>query len=380
MPRVVYGGRLSYRIECATVLGWLAAVVGLRHLFGKRLAPDWDWRFETSVRFLRRHMNRALGFDDMREGRAFFDSVMLLGDDVPAVTIEPFAGAGIRGDRITPDGAAEGVTLLYFHGGGYALSAKITRHMMALIAEATRTETFAVDYRLTPEHPHPAQIEDALAAYRHLVERGTDPRRLVIAGDSAGGHLTLMLLAVLREAGLPQPALAVGLCPWTDVGPRGASLKGNDRFDLVQSWQTERFRQWLIAASDPGREALSPIHRDYRDTAPIYLQGGGREILIDMIRDFAGELQRQGCAVMLDVWPTMVHEFQGSGSLLADSREALRRLGLLFQLIRDGRGLGDLPASPRTERRSIGSPVAFGHDGPSPPTSPSSSHEPESRE
>lgn len=354
MSRVVYGGRWSYRLENIVLLLWLSAVVGLRRLSGRRLAPEWDWRFETSVRFWRRHMNRALAFGDMREGRAFFDSVMLLGDDVPAVTVEPFAGPGVGGRRIVSAARVGGVGLLYFHGGGYALSAKVTWHMVALIAEATRSEIHAVEYRLTPEHPHPAQIEDALAAYRHLLACGVDPRRLVVAGDSAGGHLALMLLPALRAAGLPQPALAIGLCPWTDVAPRGASLEVNDRFDIVQSWQTELFRQWLTAGADVTREALSPVCQDYRGLAPIYLQGGGREILIGMIRDFAAELQRQGCEVVLDVWPTMVHEFQGSGSLLPESLEALGRLAELCDLIRADRGLADLPGTPRTERRSVG--------------------------
>lgn len=352
MPRVKYSGRLPHKIESATFLLWISASVGLGHLFGKKLTPDWDWRFEASVRFWRRHMNRALSFKDMREGRKFFDSIMILGDDAPSVSIEPFS-AGIKGSRITPNSPIGGVSLLYFHGGGYALSAKITWHMVALIAEATRSETFALDYRLTPENPHPAQIEDALAAYRLLLERGVDPHRIIVAGDSAGGHLALMLLPALRTAGLPQPALAIGLSPWTDVGPRGASLHANDRYDLVQSWQTERFREWLMAGSDATREALSPVYQDYRGLSPIYLQGGGREILIDMIRDFAEELQRQNCEVMLDVWPTMVHEFQGSGSLLPESREALERLDHLFDLIRTGQSLSDLPASQKTERRSV---------------------------
>lgn len=357
MPRVIYNGRFSYNIENATVLCWYSAVVGVRCLFGRKLDPAWDWRFETSILFWRRHMNRALSFADMREGRDFFDSIMLLGNDVPAVSVEPFSGAGARGDRILPDAHLGGVSLLYFHGGGYALSAEITRHMVALIAEATRSETFAVDYRLTPEHPHPAQIEDALAAYRLLLERGVDPHRIVVAGDSAGGHLALMLLPALRAAGLPQPALAIGLCPWTDVGPRGTSLYANDRFDLVQGWQTQLFREWLMAGCDATREALSPIHQDYQGLAPVYLQGGGHEILIDMIRDFAGELERQRCEVTLDVWPSMIHEFQGAGSLLPESREALERLGHLFDLIRGGRGLSELPPFPRTERRSTASPT-----------------------
>lgn len=353
MPRIVYSGPLLHRIENAAMLLWFTARVGMSRLFGRTLDPTWGWRFEVSVLFLRRHMNRTLRFGDMSAGRRFFDSIQLLGDDVPAVSVEPFSGLGIGGTRIVPAAALTGATLLHFHGGGYALSAESSRHTEKLIAEAARAETFALDYRMTPEHPHPAQIDDAVAAYRLLLRRGVDPRRIVVSGDSAGGHLALMLLPALRAAGLPQPALAIALSPWTDVGPRGASLYGNDRFDLVQGWQTEQFRLWLMEGCGSSLDALSPIHQDYRGLAPIYLQGAGHEILIDMIRDFAAELERQKCEVVLDVWPNMIHEFQGSGSLLPESREALERLGRLFDLIRSGRGLADLPTSPRTERRSV---------------------------
>jgi len=353
MPRVIYSGPVRHRIENAAMLVWFTIRVGWNRLFGRTLDPSWGWRFEVSVLFLRRHMNRTLRFADMRVGREFFDGILLLGDDVPAVSVEPFSGPGVVGTRIVPEAALDGATLLHFHGGGYALYAESSRHTERLIAEAARAVTFALDYRMTPEHPHPAQIDDAVAAYRLLLQRGVDPRRIVVSGDSAGGHLALMLLPALRAAGLPQPALVIAISPWTDVGPRGAGLYGNDRFDLVQGWQTEQFRCWLMNGCDSSVEALSPLHQDLRGLAPIYLQGAGHEILIDMIRDFAEELERQKCEVLLDVWPNMIHEFQGSGSLLPESREALERIGYAFDLIRGGRGLADMPTSPRTERRWV---------------------------
>jgi acetyl esterase/lipase len=216
--------------------------------------------------------------------------------------------------------------MLYFHGGGYTFYAAITRHMIKTIAGAVGIEIFAPDYRLTPEHPHPAQIEDALAAYRFLLAQGADPARMVIAGDSAGGHLVLMTLVALRDAGLPQPALAVGLCPWTDIGERGVSLIDNNKFDLVQGYMAVKFGEWLKGPTGFTREQLSPIHQDFRGLAPIYLQGGGKEMLIDMIRDFAATVRDQGCDIMLDVWEHMTHDFQANGHTLPESREAPQRL------------------------------------------------------
>ncbi len=203
---------------------------------------------------------------------------------------------------------------------------------------------------MTPEHPHPAQQEDALAAYRYLLAEGVAPERLVLIGDSAGGHLTLMTLVALRREGLPQPALAIGLCPWTDIGARGASLVANDRYDLVQGWMAVRFGQWLQADTGFSREALSPIHQDYRGLAPIYCQGGGREGLIDMIRDFADELASQGAEATLDVWPDMIHDFQANGTTRPESAEAFARIR--SAIARYAGPGGEFGAGPRTERIS----------------------------
>jgi acetyl esterase/lipase len=212
------------------------------------------------------------------------------------------------------------------HGGGYAFYAAVSRHFAEMLSGTLGMKLFASAYRLTPEHPHPAQIEDALAAYRYLLAQGTDPAQLVIIGDSAGGHLTLMTLRALRDAGLPQPALAVGLCPWTDIGERGVSLTANNRYDLMQGYMAIPFGKWLLGNGPYSRKDLSPVYQQFRGLAPVYLQGGGKEVLIDQIRDFANVLVEQGCDVMLDVWKHMTHDFQGYGQTLPESKEALERI------------------------------------------------------
>jgi monoterpene epsilon-lactone hydrolase len=134
---------------------------------------------------------------------------------------------------------------LYFHGGGYAFYPAVSQHFIRLLAHRLQTTIFALDYRLTPEHPHPAQQDDAVQAYRYLLAQGLRPQDIVLGGDSAGGHLALMTLVRVRQAGLPQPALALALSPWTDTGRRGASQFGHDRYDMVQGYQTLRYGQWL---------------------------------------------------------------------------------------------------------------------------------------
>ena len=144
-------------------------------------------------------------------------------DAHPPVLHRPSAPGEPRGDWFIPRQHTSPLTLLYFHGGGYAFYGAVSRHFIAMLAEWLRVPIFAPDYRLTPEHPHPAQIDDGLAAYRFLLGTGVAPSRLIVGGDSAGGHLALMLLARLTSFDLPQPALTVGLSPWTDIGRRGAS-------------------------------------------------------------------------------------------------------------------------------------------------------------
>jgi len=142
-----------------------------------------------------------------------------------------------------------------------------------MLAHHSKLPLFFPHYRLTPEHPHPAQAEDALAAWRYVTAR-TPAERVIVIGDSAGGHMALTLLQTLKAQGLPQPALCIGLCPWTDIGERGDSLHGNDKYDLVQGWMALQFGEWHEPGNKFGRQVLSPIHPDFSDLAPIYLPAG----------------------------------------------------------------------------------------------------------
>jgi acetyl esterase/lipase len=326
MPRIVLAGRVPHIVRSSASFYTIAAAVALRRLFGRKLAPDWPRDMEIVNLFWREQFNRALRFSDIHEGRAYFDSLQTYTDETFAVERTPSGSDCPPGDWMTARRLQSPVTLLYLHGGGYTLYAAMTRRFEEMLSSLLGMKLFAPDYRLTPEHPHPAQIEDALAAYRYLLAQGTDPSQLVIIGDSAGGHLTLMTLLALREARLPQPALAVGICPWTDIGRRGASLTSNNRYDLLQGYMVIQFGKSFVGDGPYTREELSPIYQDFRGLAPIYLQGGGKEILIDMIRDFANVLVEQGCDVMLDVWEHMTHDFQAHGATIPESKEALERI------------------------------------------------------
>jgi monoterpene epsilon-lactone hydrolase len=211
----------------------------------------------------------------------------------------------------------------------------MSRRFAAMLAHHIGAPVFAPDYRLTPEHPHPAQAEDAMAAWKFLV-KAIEPHRLVVIGDSAGGHMMLMLLLALHREGRAQPALGIGLCPWTDIGDRGESLHANDRYDLVQGRMALRFGEWLDPLRRFGREALSPITHDFSGLAPLYLQAGGREVLRDMICDFARVQITKGAKVVLDVWPSMIHDFQLLDGTQRAATDALARMAQAVRHAADG--------------------------------------------
>jgi acetyl esterase/lipase len=322
----LHGG---FRHKLRSVLNLIRATeqVCRRRIVGKSPFPDWPWDIETWVLFTRMQIQHAFSLNAIVEAREYIDSLVFdpldpfEGEILPAAASTP-----VRGKWFIPSGAAPDRVTLYFHGGGYAYYTKSQEPLIANIAQAAGTRTFALDYRLAPEHPHPAQLDDALAAYRWLLAAGNPPGRIVLAGDSAGGHLALMTLVALREADLPQPALVIGLCPWTDIGNRGRSLFENDRYDWIQGYQALKFGEWFKGDSGLSDEALSPIYSDYEGLVPIYLQAGGQEILVDMIREFAAIAEQQGAEVTLDIWENMVHDFQGFGGYLRESREALERI------------------------------------------------------
>ena len=328
MAKVRYSGPLGLRLRSLAKLSQIAIATSIRHLFGRRMAPDWDANMETGIRFVRHQFTAAMTGSDLAKGRALFDSVQLETDDVYDVRHAP--ADGIVSTWFEPRARRGDAVLLYLHGGGYTFHGGVSRRFAEMLAHHTGLRLFAPTYRLTPEHPHPAQSEDAMAAWDHLAAQ-VPPNRIVVIGDSAGGHMALMLLQALKAAGKPQPALCIGLCPWTDIGARGESLTSNDPTDLVQGWMALQFGVWLDPGQTFGRESLSPISHDYTGLAPLYLQAGGREVLRDMIVEFAQLQRAKGADVTLDLWPDMPHNFQAYDSLKASSSNALERIGMAIE-------------------------------------------------
>jgi epsilon-lactone hydrolase len=254
--------------------------------------------------------------------------VLIPSPPAPATTHTVEAG-GVKADRITMPGSDRSRHVLYLHGGAYAIgSPSCYRHLTWRIAAAARACVLAVDYRLAPEHPFPAALHDAVAAYRWLLAEGAAPRQVVVMGDSAGGGLTLAVLLKLRDDGLPLPGAAVALSPWTDLAATGASLARNAKADpmLLADLVPSLARQYL-AGADPRHPYASPLYGDPAGLPPTLFHVGSDEILHDDAVRMADKMRAAGCRVELEVWPRMPHVWHLFAPVLPEAHRAIRRIG-----------------------------------------------------
>jgi monoterpene epsilon-lactone hydrolase len=245
------------------------------------------------------------------------------------VKCEQVDAGGVGAEWLVPPAAEPGRVLMYLHGGGYVIGSINThRAMIARIARASKARALAVEYRLAPENPFPAAIEDSVSAYRWLLSEGNFPRKIVIAGDSAGGGLTLALLASLRTAGDPMPAAAALLSPWTDLGLTGDSMRSRaGRDQTIDGKDLASMAKMYLGKSDPTNPLASPIHADFRGFPPLLIQVGDAEVLLDDSTRVAERAKAAGTEVKLEVWDEMVHVWQIYAKLLHEGQEAIDRIG-----------------------------------------------------
>jgi acetyl esterase/lipase len=218
--------------------------------------------------------------------------------------------------------------VFFLHGGGYVSGGpRLYRHVAWRIAEAARAAVIGVDYRLAPEHPFPAAIDDAFAAWRALLAEGFDPRRCAILGDSSGGGLALSLVLRLRDEGHPLPAAVVALSPWTDLAITGRSARAGASDPMLNANELGPLAAKYLAGADPRHPYASPLHGDLHGLPPTLIQVGGDEILRDDATRMADKLERAGCAVALEIWPRMPHVWHAFAPILPEARRAIVRIG-----------------------------------------------------
>lgn len=240
----------------------------------------------------------------------------------------PYDGPPVKAAWITPKGSADDKVLLYFHGGAFVLGS-IDSHspMVAEFARACGCRALAVDYRLAPEHPFPAALEDCLASYKWLVLSGYRPEKIVLAGDSAGGNLTAAALVGIKESGGPMPAGAVMLSPATDLAMTGRSMVTNAAIDpsIDPKWCGMCVKTYL-AGTDPADPRCSPLYADLRGLPPLIIQCGSREVLLDDITGFAAAARSAGVDVDFEVYEGMWHVFHMGGPYMPESADAIAKI------------------------------------------------------
>lgn len=219
--------------------------------------------------------------------------------------------------------------ILYLHGGGYTFGTPgHYRDFFWRIANATGARLLCPEYRLAPEHRFPAAVDDAVCAYRWLLAEGADPKRIAVMGDSAGGGLTFCTLLRLRDEGVPLPAAAVGLSPWTDLATTGPSMAANAKSDpMLVPHQARFFARCYLGDADPRNPYASPLYGDLAGLPPSLIQVGGDEILLDDSVRMAERLRAAGCHVDLEVWPRMPHVWQLFARIVPEGRRAIDQIG-----------------------------------------------------
>jgi epsilon-lactone hydrolase len=265
----------------------------------------------------------------VEEQRANAEAFADLTTEPDGVTYEDVDAGGIPAMWVAPDHAAPDRVLQYVHGGGYVICSMHThRRMVGHIAKAAGVRALNVDYRLAPEHPHPAAVDDSVAAYRWLLDQGFTPEHLAIAGDSAGGGLTIATLVALRDQGVPQPAAAVPISPWVDLEGTGESMTTRAHVDLMVSLEgLKLMADAFLCGQDPRHPLAAPLYADLTGIAPMYIQVGDEEALLDDATRIADRARAVGVDVRLDVFPEMQHVFQMSAGNVPEADEAMERIG-----------------------------------------------------
>jgi acetyl esterase/lipase len=294
------------------------------------LRPTWDPTFEALAEFFHQGSRRITRLP-LEAQRRTTTSVILGLPSSPLyqeTRFEKVTVAGTPAEWFRREDAAQGPVILYLHGGGYAIgSIETHRDLIARLCRASRASALALEYRLAPEHKFPAQLEDALCAYQWLLDENIDPRRIVIAGDSAGGCLVISTLLKLRDVGHPLPAAGVALSPWIDPEIQGSTVDVNERYDYIGRRVLSQYvKRWL----DPTQiknPLAAPLNADLSGLPPLLIQVGSAEVLLDDSRRIAERAKAAGVDVTLHVWEDMIHVWHLFAFMAPQGVAAIEEIG-----------------------------------------------------
>jgi acetyl esterase/lipase len=319
----------------ALIDGLRPVIRARRAIFGPR-RPSWSLELETVAEVLRRSANLSTVLP-LQIQRRVIDPPRPVTKPMREVDMRPVDAGGVSAEWFSqPDSDPESV-ILYFHGGGYSTgSINSHRDFLARLCIASRMRVLAADYRLAPEHPFPAQLEDSHRVYLWLLEtQGIHPERVVLGGESAGAGLTLSTLVSLRDAGLPLPAGGVLISGWFDLDSRSTSMQFNSHYDFVTRVGIRTMAKRFAPASEHKNPLVSPVHADMAGLPPLLIQVGAAETLLDDNLRVAEAARAAGVDVRLEVWPDMIHAWHVFAPMLEEGRRAICRIG---DFVRDRTG------------------------------------------
>jgi epsilon-lactone hydrolase len=284
------------------------------------------------VRLLVKRRMRALTSVDVARRRLQFMSRFVPRPPRGTTTVAIDAG-GVAAERVATPASRPDRHILYLHGGSYLVGwPALYRDLTWRIASACRATVLCIAYRLAPEHPFPAALDDAVTAYRWLLARGADPRHVAFMGDSAGGGLVFATLLRLRDEGAALPAAAVAVSPWTDLALGGASFTANAAVDpMIPVELAPRAVELYLAGADPRHPYASPLYGDPSGLPSSLILVGGDDVLHDDAVRMAEKMRAAGCEVALEVWPRMWHVWTMLARVMPEAREAVARIGAFVE-------------------------------------------------
>jgi acetyl esterase/lipase len=290
----------------------VAQLDSLIALFRSRPQPD-----KPDVGFFRERMEKLADF---------------LGG-APDARVEKVNAGGVPAAWVAAPGIDAGRAILYLHGGGYVIGSVNTHLRLAYdLSAAASARVLLIDYRLAPEHPFPAAVDDATRAWNWLIAQGYDPKRLAIAGDSAGGGLTIAVTVNLRDKGLGPPACAVAISPWVDLEGLGGSMTTLAAVDpMVQKQGLLWMAGLYLNGADPKHPLAAPLYADLKGLPPMLIQVGTAETLLDDATRIAEKLHAAGVEAKLSVWPNMIHVWPLFAPHLSEGREGCAEAGAFIR-------------------------------------------------
>jgi len=319
------------------------------------LRPSWSFGFELIAMAMKRTGTHVARQSWVEQRRAYDSLANKMSPTLRRVTRDTTVMGGVPCEWFSPHrGAASPArpgepVILYFHGGAYIFGSTTSHaELISRIGIAAPARVLAPNYRLAPEHPFPAAIDDAVAVYRALVTSGIEPSRIVVGGDSAGGGLTMALLLRLREAGEPLPRGAFLICPWVDLSARGGSIEDNEPYDWATEEMSDTWTAAYLGSGDRRNPFASPALADLHGLPPLLVQAGEAELLLDQATHLARRAEEAGVDVRLTVEPDMIHDWHSFAAFFPSCQRSIDEIGSFVR---------DLPVSASKTARASAATV-----------------------